>query len=457
MGLKELFTGKSKPLEAKQRANYNMTWTLINGQFVPDEDKSSTYIDKGYKSLPNLYGVISWMISKTSIVPHETFVIKNQSKYHKYQAQIKNASTTRDYAKAMITKAQAMEKVEGTPLDELLYKPNVYQSTQEFYESLDGYLLLTGNAYLYHLQAGGAQELHSLVSPAVTIKTGDSWRNPVSAYAVDYLKETLKADEVGHLKYFNPISIYQKPKDFVYGMPPLMSCRTLLGKYKDADLAQGSAFKNMGVAGFISGVGDMTETQLQAISKSWKQKYQGASRSNDIAVVSEGVEWHNIGLSPVDLNILESKEEILGEICNVFHLPIGLFTKVNSTENNMVESRKMAITDSIIPICEKRKELINRWLAPKIDKRLHIEYDYTVFSEMSEDMEKLSKALKLIDEITPNEKRQALGYDIMKDPNMDKIYMSTGKLPLDDLNVIEEEVDEEALNPNIPQEDAETE
>lgn len=451
MGFKELFTGKSKPIEAKQRANYNMTWTLINGQFVPDEDRSTTYIDKGYKSLPNLYGVISWIISKSSIVPHETFVIKNQAKYHKYQAQIKSATTTKDYAKAMITKAQAMEKVENTKLDELLYKPNSHQSTQEFYESIDGYLLLTGNSYMYHLQAAGAMELHSLVSPAVTIKTGDSWRNPVSAYAVDYLKEVLKADEVGHLKYFNPISIYQKPKDFVYGMPPLMACRMLLGKYKDADLAQGSAFKNMGVAGFLSGVGEMTAQQLSEAKAKWKQTYQsGPLNASEIAIMSEGVEWHNIGLSPVDLNILQSKEEILGEICNVFHLPIGLFTKVNSTENNMVESRKMAITDAIIPICEKRKEIINRWLAPKIDKRFHIEYDYTVFSEMSEDMEKLAKSLKLIDEVTPNEKRQALGYDVMKDPNMDKIYMSTGKVPLDDLNAVEEEINEEKLEPDTP-------
>ena len=53
--------------------------------------------------------------------------------------------------------------------------------------------------------------------------------------------------------------------------------------------------------------------------------------------------------------------------------------------------------------------------------------------------------MAIIDEITPNEKRTALGYDQLKDPNMDKIYFRSGKIPLDELNAMEEDVDEEAL------------
>ena len=448
MGVRNFLIKQLGGLDLKQLSNYQMSWTFINGQFIPDEDKSLTYIDKGYKELPNIYGVISWIISKTSIVPHETFVIKNESKYRKYQAQINSARTTKDIANAIFTKNQALEKVEGTPLDQLLHNPNLYQSTQEFYENIDGYTLLTGNGYIYHLTAGSAMELHSLISPAVTIKSSKSWRDPVDSYAVDYLSESLDAKEVGHIKYFNPVSIYQKPKDFLYGMPPLMSCRNLLGKYKNADLAQGSAFSNMGVAGFLSGLGDMTQEQLTAVKDKWTQTYQGASRANDIAVVSEGVKWNQIGLSPVDLNILQSKEEILGEVCNVFHLPIGLFTKVNSTENNMVEGRKMAITDAIIPVVEKRKHVINRWLAPKIDKRLTIEYDYSVFSEMNEDLEKLSKAASTMWWISANEKRQLTGYDVDSDPNMDKKYLPSGLAPLDDFNTeIPEQINEPLLEP----------
>ena len=439
--------------KAKAVGNYpNIDWRFVNGQFVVDEDRSSTYIDKGYKSLPNLYGIISLIISKSSIVPHETFRITNQSKYRKYKAQMKSATTTRDYAKAMVTKVQAMEKVEGTELDAILTKPNKYQSIEEFYESIDGYLLLTGNSYIYGMTTGlrnaKPKELHSLVAPSVTVKAGDSWREPVQGYSLNFMADMIPADEVGHIKYWNPIASDRKAEDLMYGLSPLKSCRTLLGKYREADIAQGAMFKNMGVSGILSGDGSLNEQQARSLQDRWKQLYGGSQKAGDIAITSASVKWNQIGLSPVDLNIIQGKEEILGELCNVYHVPIGMFTKVNSTENNMVESRKMFITDSIIPLVERRKQVINNWLAPKFGEGLVVEYDYSIFQELSEDMAKIVDAATKSYWLTLNEKRQMTEYDKSDDPNMDKIYVPSGFVPLDELNMTSvEEINIDGLNP----------
>lgn len=451
MTLKDLFIKRPKE---KQMANYgNLNWRFVNGQFVIDEDKSTTYIDKGYKSLPNLYGIISLLTSKSSIVPHEVFRVTNQSKFRKYKAQMKSASTVRDYAKAMITKAQAMEKVEGTELDMILTSPNKYQSIEDFYESVDGYLLLTGNAYIYGMSTGLSKakpkELHSLISPSVTMKAGDSWRDPVQSYSLNFMEDAIPGDEVGHIKYWNPISTMSKGEDLLYGLSPLKSCRTLLGKYKEADIAQGSMFKNMGVSGILSGDGELEETQARALQDKWKQLYGGSQKAGDIAITSANVKWHQIGLSPVDLNIIQGKEEILGELCNVYHVPIGMFTKVNSTENNMVESRKMFITDAVIPLVERRKNVINRWLAPKFGDDLVVEYDYTCFSEMNEDLDKLTDAAVKSYWLTPNEKRSMTNYDKSDEEGMDDFYFPSGLTRLQDLNSEIEPIDEEQLDPEL--------
>ena len=448
MTLKDLF--KSKP-KGKAIGNFgSMTWQFVNGQFVIDEDRSTTYIDKGYKSLPNLYGIISLITSKSSIVPHETFRITNESKFRKYNAQMKSASTTRDYARAMVTKVQAMEKVEGTELDKLLTNPNKYQSIEEFYESVDGYLLLTGNAYMYGMTTGlrnaVPKELHSLISPSVTIKVGDSWRDPVQAYTLSYMGEPIPKEEIGHIKYWNPISSYSKGEDLLYGLSPLKSCRRLLGKYVEADIAQGSMFKNMGVSGILSGDGEITEEQARSLSDKWKQLYGGSQKAGDIAITSAQVKWNQIGLSPVDLNIIQGKEEILGELCNVYHVPISMFTKVNSTENNMIEGRKMFITDAIIPLVERRKQVINRWLSPKFGDDLIVEFDYSIFQELSEDMDKVVEAAVKSWWTSPNEKRQMTNYDVMPDPNMDKIYIPSGLVPLDEMGMNPPDVDLDLLN-----------
>lgn len=435
---------------AKARTNYNgLTWTLINGQFVIDDDNSNVYIEKGYKALPNLYGIISLITSKTSIVPHEVFRVKDQAKYRKYRAMMKGASTTRDYAKAMSMKVQSMEKVENSPLDELLSNPNPLQSAQEFNESLDGYLLLTGNAYMYGLELGSqVKELHSLIAPSVVIKTGDSFLDPVQGYSLSYMQEPIPKDQIGHIKYWNPVGKYQKVEDIVYGLSPLKSCRTLLGKYREADIAQGAMFKNMGVNGILSGDNEMTQEQAVALKDRWKQLYGGAAKAGDIAVTSANVKWNQIGLSPVDLNIIEGKEEILGELCNVYHTPIGLFTKTNSTENNMVEGRKMFITDAVIPNVERRKNVINKWLAPKFGPGLIVEYDYSVLSELSEDLDKLADSALKMWWITGNERRQMTNYDVSDDPNMDKFLVPSGLVPLDDIVINPNDIDEQFLNPN---------
>lgn len=448
MTLKDLF--KSRPRE-KAIGNFgSMTWQFVKGQFVIDEDRSTTYIDKGYKSLPNLYGIISLIISKSSIVPHETFRVVNEAKFRKYSAQMKSASTTRDYAKAMVTKAQAMEKVEGTELDKLLTNPNKYQSIEEFYESVDGYLLLTGNAYMYGMTTGlrnaTPKELHSLISPSVTVKVGASWREPVQGYTLSYMGEPIPAEEVGHLKYWNPISSYSKGEDLLYGLSPLKSCRRLLGKYVEADIAQGSMFKNMGISGILSGDGELNEQQARSLQDRWKQLYGGSQKAGDIAITSANVKWNQIGLSPVDLNIIQGKEEILGELCNVYHVPISMFTKVNSTENNMIEGRKMFITDAIIPLVERRKHVINRWLAPKFGDDLVVEYDYSIFSELGEDLDKITDAAAKSYWITPNEKRAMTNYDKSDEEGMDDFYFPSGFTRLQDLNGDIEMIDEQLLD-----------
>lgn len=448
MTLKDLFIKRPKE---KQMANYgNLNWRFVNGQFVIDEDRSTTYIDKGYKSLPNLYGIISLITSKSSIVPHETFKIVNQSKFRKYKAQMKSASTTRDYAKAMVTKAQAMEKIEGTELDLILTNPNKYQSIEDFYESVDGYLLLTGNAYMYGMSTGLSnakpKELHSLVAPSVTMKAGDSWRDPVQSYSLNFMADAIPGDEVGHIKLWNPISTMSNGEDLLYGLSPLKSCRRLLGKYVEADIAQGSMFKNMGVSGILSGDGELNEQQARSLQDRWKQLYGGSQKAGDIAITSANVKWNQVGLSPVDLNIIQGKEEILGELCNVYHVPIGMFTKVNSTENNMVESRKMFITDAIIPLVERRKNVINRWLAPKFGENLIVEYDYSIFSEMNEDLDKLTDAAVKSYWLTPNEKRQLTNYDKSEEEEMDDFYFPTGLTRLQDLNGDVEMIDEQLLD-----------
>lgn len=433
MGIFDLF---------KKNARAQIGWTIVGGQLVIGEDKSPTYIDKGYKLLPNVYAIINIITKKSSVVPFEVLKVKSKSKQIKYQSMILSASNAKDYVQALRYKEDAFDKVDDSEVEDLLINPNPIQGYYDFNECVDGYYLLTGNSYIYGISPGGGnnakkpKELHCLVSPMVSI-VSNNYFDPVRAYKVGFMREEIPKDDIAHLKSFNPLSSTANPSDILYGLSPLASCRSLLAKYEQADIAQGAAFKNLGIAGILSRDvnGDLTEEIAKAMQDNFEQFASGASNFKKIKVTSANVKWQQIGVSPVDLGILEAKEEMLQELANIYGVPIGLLTKNNSTENNIIEGRKQLITDAVIPMVEKRKAAYNRWLVPKFDKSLFIEMDYTVFPEMNNDLKDLVNAANGMDWITPNEKRALTKYDKHPDPLMDKIYMNNGKMPIEDVSM----------------------
>ncbi len=446
MGMFDFF---KKQLQSK----YSLNWVISQNSWMFPENTGNDYINLGYQSLPNVYAIISLITQKTSIVPFEVYKIKNKGKYLKYKSLMQLAKTTKDFANIVRYKNEAFDRVEDTDIEKLLLTPNSQQSTQELFESIDGYKLLTGNSYLFGITPGiglNAKkpiELYSIPSPMVSIIPISVFEG-VKGYKFSFINEEIPSDEVAHFKYWNPITGDASLNDIFYGQSPLQACRMLMGKYKDADISQGSMFKNQGPAGILAGENgsDLTTEQAMSIKDKFKQVYQGANKAGEIIVTPAKLSWQQIGLSPVDLNIIEGKQDMLSELCNAYHLPIGLFSSKNSTENNMIESRKMMITDAVIPLVEARKQVLNRWLSSKFGNEYIIEFDYTVFNEIQEDLSKLAETSSKMYWTTPNEKRAYTNYDQHPDPLMDKLYFPQGLVLLEDLNGNLDNIDENLLD-----------
>lgn len=435
----------------KQKAsnNYNVRWTINKqGEWVYPDSKSDTYIDKGYKELPNVYGLIEAILTKSTIVPFEVFRVKNKSKELKYKAMMESGN----YVKAMQYKAEAYEKVENTTIEQLLLKPNDYQTGNEFNYNIDGYKLLTGNSYAYHIGVGSIHELHSIPSPCVDILVSGSPFAPKFQYKVNYLENTLAGEDVLHFKKWNPILSGQSPTKQFKGLSPLQSCRLLLGRYKNADLTQGFQFENMGPGGMITGATSsadgLTEEQATAIQDKFKQQHQGVHKAGDILVTPSALTWTAFGLSAVDLNILASKTEMVNELCNVYQYPSDLMGG-DKKYNNFEQARKAAITDAVIPVVEARKAVYNKFIKDILKEDLVIEYDYTIFPELQDDIEKQSRVAMTSYILTMDERRAIMGYDQLKEGERKNVIIPSGLTTLEDLYTTDtEEIDEASLNPD---------
>jgi phage portal protein BeeE len=146
-----------------------------------------------------------------------------------------------------------------------------------------------------------------------------------------------------------------------------------------------------------------------------------------------------MGLSPVDLQLLESEKITLRELCNVYGVNSALFNDPdNKTYNNMKEAKKEMLTQVVLPELVLIRDAFNRFFEGEIGQGFYIDFDITVFPELQEDMKELSAILSQSWWITPNEKRQAMRYDTIQEDTMNEIYIPAGYLPVAELTMLQD-------------------
>ena len=401
-------------------------YRFINAEQVTWPEKSiQDAIDKGYLLNHNVYSLINILMSAMGGIPWLVYEVKDEKKLRQYH-HIKEKGLHLD--KVMTLKEQALEEVSGTGINKLIEKPNQYQGIADVMAYLYGWYCLTGNGYLYGMRRLGGDkgiiELHVMPANIVEIALGTT-AQPVGGYTLNMEKQSkLEPDEVMHWRTWNP-NFIAGDTEHLYGLSPLGPGGRLLGLDNEAVIAQGSSFKNVGARGVLHGMGDngnFTKEQGEKIQEKWKAKFAGADRYNEIAFAQSQVGFTQIGLSPVDLNIIESFKTSLQFLCNLWNVPITLMNDTAaSTESNVKEARKRLYTNKILPDADRLRDKLNGWIVPAYsDKRkYYIDYDLHSIVDLQDDLKFIVDTLKQMDWITANEQRAATNYGEIDDPAMD--------------------------------------
>lgn len=380
-------------------------------------DNAEGYVKQGYNQNSILYAVISWVATKAAMV---------------------------DY----IAKDPDGKVLNDHEFLDLLDRPNKMMGAVEFRESYFGNKLITGNTYVYAplyeygVDKGKPIDLWVMPSQYVEI-ISNGWREPVSKYRITIGRQEINIDgeEVVHDKMPN----YEVgSRGELYGMSPIKAAARTIAKSNDASIASQKAFQNNGAIGIIaddsgSGGNAFTQSQADALRRGWDKKYSGADKRNKIAFISSRVKWINLGVSPVDLQIIEDQKWNLQDICRVYHVPSALFNDDSaSTKQNMVTFRKTAYTDAIVPLVKAFASEWNRKFS-KLYGGVRIEPDFTKIPELQPDRKELAEIYSLgvqIGAYTRNEFREKLGDEPSKDPDADRLYFGANNIPLEnaDLN-----------------------
>jgi phage portal protein BeeE len=425
---------------------------LNNGQPVQLADNTFTYIQNGYQWNADVYSVIDLILTKLSLCTPTVFRVKKQNKtaIQKYR-NLMQSGTKEGLYKALQIKAKTMDEVYFAPISDLLNTPNKYQTGIDWMKHFFGFYLLTGNTYNYYNGINPSnrkwQEMYVLPAQFMQIISGGPFE-PIKGYRVINQRFfgsdmfDFDAANVGHMKTFNPN--YTNYGSQLYGQSPLMAYRLTIQKNKDGRIEANKQMVNGGARGILSpraGAPALTPDQAKDLKEQITRKVSSSSSEliDRIYASGAGLDWQQIGLPVSDMMLLESLNFDMKDICNCYHVPITLMNDMSaSTDNNVAAHMKQFIYNVIIPLCNLGSDKLTRDIcAPYSDGQYdyYIQYDALTLPDMQDDLTTVAQWMANAYWITPNEKRQGMGFDMLADPMMDKIILPSNVMLMDDLGM----------------------
>jgi HK97 family phage portal protein len=271
--------------------------------------------------------------------------------------------------------------------------------------------------------------------------------SPASAYKLNYQKQedAFQAEQVIHNRSWS--LDYSYGGAHLYGISPLKAARRSVTMSNDGREAQTWMLKNMGSKGLLamdvlgSGLKETPSAeQFQKIKDDFNDNNRGIEKAGKVGVTVGKYQWFQMGMSSVDLSIIESQKWSMADICKVYGIsPILLASMDAATYSNYREAKKAAISMAVIPLLTSVRDSLNQGLLKEFkdgDKYL-LDFDTTVYSELQEDRSQQATYLEKAYWLTLNEKRIEMGYGELDDENMKKVYLGSSLSPLEQVNATE--------------------
>lgn len=202
------------------------------------------------------------------------------------------------------------------PLYNLLYrKPNRWQTSYEFRETIAIHLALMFNAYVFVGRVGIARKIVELV--------------PLEPQKVEVKK--LEGDKLQYIwrdgnkeVFFNQDQIWhiRGPSWNGYiGMEFVKLAREAIGLASSLESAHASLHKNGArTSGALSVDGSLSKAKYDLLVKYIEERSQGGGKEGTPLILDQGAKYHQFTMTGVDSQHLETRKHQIAEICSAFRV-----------------------------------------------------------------------------------------------------------------------------------------
>lgn len=405
------------------------------------------FVRDGYNISSAVYSIVSDIAQKAAAIPLKNYKVVDEFALKNYKIASSLPRTPENVYWTTKLRTKALEQVDpyNDPLQKLLDRPNADDDPVTFWQTVTGFRLLCGNSFMYcpvvdyGLDKGRITELRIMPSPFTALIIVQGFPTRVIGYEliIDGVR-LLKSEEVIHIKY--PNYDWSIDGQQLYGLPPLKAAFKTLQRSNSAETSSTAMFENGGPGIIIANKSLPSDKigleQASKIKKTWNDEYAGNTNRGKVKLMAGDISAIPLGLSPVDLNILESEKWSFDMLCNVFHVSSVMFNNHDgNTESNVKEMRKDSWTRAVLPERKAHADAINRMIVPSYNTakaKYFVDMDISGITELQPDMSTMTTWLGGAWWVNPNEKRKLQDFDAIADPNMDKIWMPSGYQLMDD-------------------------
>lgn len=275
------------------------------------------------------------------------------------------------------------------PLLNLIHRPNPRQSQGKFFETMVGYLFLDGNNYIERaggIGGGPPDELYCLRPDRVTIIPG-TVLEPIAGYKykVSSQEVVFPAERVLQQKFFNPL-------DDWYGLSPMQAASRSVDQSNYATSWNVALLQNGAKpTGALQTPLAIDDVQYQRLKGMIEEQYTGFANAGRPIILEGGLQWQEMGMSPLDMAWLDSQKLSARQIAMIFNIAPELIGDPDAkTFSNYAEARKALYEENILPLMDWLRDDLNQWLTPLYDSPTYIDYDRDEIEALSEDRNEIA-------------------------------------------------------------------
>lgn len=316
------------------------------------------------------------------------------------------------------------------PLLTLMRRPNPMQSYGDYVRAKVSYLMIAGNGYEERFIVGSeVKELYQLRPDRMSIMPSTNGVPAAYIYKVgqnttrwDVDPRTINSD-VRHLKLFNPLNDW-------YGMSPIEAGAYALDQNNESmawmqALLQNSARPSGALT--VKDGGTLADENFNRLKAQIEEQYSGSINAGRPMLLEGGLEWQQMGLSPTDMGIIESKFASARDVALAFGVPPQLLgIPGDNTYANYAEARLAFWEDTALPLLQMIVNDWNNWLGSLYG--VEIRPDVDGIPAIAEKRLRMWQMADASQDLTINERRALKGYGPID--GGDTLFVSSAEIPL---------------------------